>query len=37
MQSVWTWNADVNTHMIAINETLGYEIAGWSAAYQRTI
>ncbi|WP_053206334.1 GNAT family N-acetyltransferase [Jiangella muralis] len=37
VQTVWTWNADVNTHMIAINEKLGYEIAGWSAGYQRTI
>ena len=37
VQTVWTWNAESNAHMIAINETLGYRVAGWSAAYQRTL
>ncbi|RIQ13660.1 GNAT family N-acetyltransferase [Jiangella rhizosphaerae] len=37
LQTVWTWNADSNAHMIAINETLGYQVAGWSAAYQRSL
>lgn len=37
VEAVWTWNADSNTHMIAINETLGYRVAGWSAGYQRDI
>lgn len=37
VQTVWTWNADSNTHMIAINETLGYAVEGWDAAYQLTI
>ncbi|WP_162606561.1 GNAT family N-acetyltransferase [Jiangella asiatica] len=37
IKSIWTWNADSNGHMIAINETLGYRVAGWSAGYQRTL
>ncbi len=37
VQTVWTWNADSNVHMIAINETLGYRVAGWSAGYQRAL
>lgn len=37
LQTVWTWNADSNAHMIAINETLGYRVAGWSAGYQRSL
>ncbi|WP_169738927.1 GNAT family N-acetyltransferase [Jiangella gansuensis] len=36
VQAVWTWNADSNAHMIAINETLGYRVAGWSAGYQKS-
>ncbi|HEU0041201.1 MAG TPA: hypothetical protein VFQ15_02510, partial [Jiangellaceae bacterium] len=35
VQAVWTWNADSNSQMISINETLGYRPEGWSAAYQR--
>ncbi|PSK99125.1 acetyltransferase (GNAT) family protein [Haloactinopolyspora alba] len=37
LQAIWTWNADSNRHMIAVNETLGYQVAGWSAGYQRAI
>ncbi|WP_158564103.1 GNAT family N-acetyltransferase [Jiangella anatolica] len=37
VQTVWTWNADSNAHMIAINEALGYRVAGWSAGYQRSL
>lgn len=37
VKSIWTWNADSNAHMISINETLGYRVAGWSAGYQRDI
>lgn len=37
LETVWTWNADSNTHMIAINETLGYRVEGWSAGYQRSL
>ena len=37
VQAIWTWNADSNEHMIAINETLGYRVEGWSAGYQRDL
>lgn len=37
VQAVWTWNADSNAHMIAINETLGYRVEGWAAGYQCAI
>lgn len=37
VQAVWTWNADVNAQMIAINETMGYRVHGWEAAYQRDL
>jgi GNAT superfamily N-acetyltransferase len=35
VRSVWTWNADTNTYMIAVNEKLGYVPAGWLVGYQR--
>ncbi|WP_129665241.1 GNAT family N-acetyltransferase [Phytoactinopolyspora endophytica] len=37
VQTIWTWNADSNTHMIAINEMLGYRVEGWAAGYQREL
>jgi GNAT superfamily N-acetyltransferase len=37
IQAVWTWNADSNSQMIAINETLGYRVEGWSAGFQRAL
>ena len=37
VQAIWTWNADSNDHMIAINETLGYRVEGWAAGYQREL
>jgi hypothetical protein len=35
-QARWchTLNAEVNTHMIAINDLLGYEKVGWTFEYQ---
>ena len=35
VRSIWTWNADTNAHMVAVNERLGYRPAGWLAGYQR--
>lgn len=37
VRQIWTWNAENNTNMIAINETMGYEIEGWDRAYQRDV
>ncbi|GAB4002290.1 GNAT family N-acetyltransferase [Glycomyces albus] len=34
---IWTDNADVNSHMIAINETLGYETVDAAGEYQRKL
>jgi GNAT superfamily N-acetyltransferase len=33
--AIWTWNAEENSFMIAVNEKLGYVKAGWAAMYQR--
>lgn len=35
--TIWTWNADTNTFMIAVNEQLGFVVNGWSAGYQRDL
>jgi GNAT superfamily N-acetyltransferase len=32
-----TWNAASNSHMIAVNEQLGYEVVATSTSYQRTL
>ncbi|GAB3659519.1 GNAT family N-acetyltransferase [Glycomyces tarimensis] len=37
VKEIWTDNADVNAHMIAINESLGYETVDASAEYQRKL
>lgn len=37
VQQVWTWNADTNSHMIAINEIMGYHAEGWDKAFQRDV
>lgn len=37
VQTVWTWNADSNDHMVGINETLGYQVEGWAAGWQRDV
>ena len=31
---VSTWNADANTHMIAVHEALGYEVAERAGEWQ---
>ena len=34
---VYTWNADENEHMLRINHQLGFELIGYSAAWQKTL
>lgn len=34
---VYTWNADENEHMLRINRELGFELIGYSAAWQKTL
>lgn len=33
--TIWTWNADTNAYMVAVNDQLGFVVAGWLAGYQR--
>lgn len=35
--TVDTWNAESNSHMIAVNEALGYRAVGRSISYQKTL
>ncbi|MGB0099307.1 MAG: GNAT family N-acetyltransferase [Nocardioides sp.] len=37
VESIDTWNAESNDHMIGVNETLGYEVLARSFAYQRSV
>lgn len=37
IQAIWTWNAESNAHMIAVNETMGYRVEGWDKMYQRDV
>jgi hypothetical protein len=37
LETIDTWNAQSNDHMIGVNEALGYEILGRSVAYQRSL
>lgn len=37
MQYVWTGNADSNTQMIAINEAVGYRLAGRETLFQKKL
>lgn len=37
VQQIWTWNAESNTHMININEIMGYQVQGWEKIYQRAV
>jgi hypothetical protein len=34
---VYTWNADENAHMLAINIAMGFELRGLGAAWQRPV
>jgi hypothetical protein len=37
MRYVWTGNAVTNTQMIAINEAVGYRLAGADAVFQKKL
>jgi GNAT superfamily N-acetyltransferase len=37
LRSLDTWNAASNSHMIAVNEQLGYEVVATSTSYQQTL
>ena len=37
LETVDTWNAESNEHMIAVNEILGYEVLARGLAFQRSI
>ena len=37
LRSVFTWNAQDNAHMIAINERLGYQISGRFRSWELAI
>jgi len=37
LESVDTWNAESNDHMIAVNEQLGYRVLGREVQFQRTL
>jgi len=34
---IYTWNADENEHMLAINLAMGFELRGLGAAWQRPV
>ncbi|WP_426736955.1 N-acetyltransferase family protein [Plantibacter sp. 2H11-2] len=34
---IYTWNADENAHMLAINDRLGFRIVGYSGEWQRRL
>jgi len=35
--TVRTWNADTNTHMIAINERMGFTVTGWTREWAKDL
>jgi GNAT superfamily N-acetyltransferase len=37
VETIDTWNAESNDHMIAVNEQLGYRVLGREVQYQRTL
>lgn len=37
IETVDTWNAESNTHMIAVNEALGYRVLGRELQFQRSL
>jgi hypothetical protein len=37
IETLGTWNAETNDHMIAVNERLGYRVEGRQLAFQRRL
>jgi hypothetical protein len=37
LETVDTWNAESNDHMIGVNERLGYEVLGREVEFQRDL
>lgn len=37
LESIDTWNAESNGHMVGVNEALGYQVVGRALAFQRSI
>jgi hypothetical protein len=37
VETVDTWNAESNAHMISVNEQLGYRVMGREVQYQRRL
>ena len=37
IETLGTWNAETNDHMIAVNERLGYRVVGRELAFQRRL
>ena len=37
LETIDTWNAESNDHMIGVNELLGYRIMGRALEFQKTI
>jgi GNAT superfamily N-acetyltransferase len=37
LETIDTWNAESNDHMVGVNELLGYEVLAKALAYQRTL
>jgi GNAT superfamily N-acetyltransferase len=37
VETIDTWNAESNDHMIAVNEALGYQVVGRALGYQRPL
>lgn len=37
VRTVRTWNADTNTHMIAINELMGFTVTGWTREWAKDL
>ena len=37
LETIDTWNAESNDHMIGVNQVLGYEVLARALAYQRSL
>jgi hypothetical protein len=35
--TVRTWNADTNTHMVAINARMGFSVTGWTREWAKDL